>query len=294
MGHQEQGTSGPISGASVTFCPQPGAVLVEGLRHGRVETPGRQGAEVWQQANIEWWLFFDKLPQLGYQFQHFEAILKGKKPASTPEQLQELKDQTWDAVRESIDRGVPAVAWSPLTIDQKKQGIYGFEWSLLLGYDEADKTYRVRNQHYKAEFSVPYDQFGYTDRVNWYYVLVLGAPKPVGLRQVAIQSLQQAVEFAQGRRYQLEEACYNVDALGFAAYELWREAFHRGEVDLRFAPDHARQLRWLRTQAAAYLRELEGDMPEGSQPALAQAAACYDAEVEAAASLEHLCRVAAD
>jgi RNA polymerase sigma factor (sigma-70 family) len=248
------------------------------------------GAEVWQQANIEWWLFFDRMPQLGYHFQHFQAILKGKVPVPTPEQLQKLKDQTWEVVRESIDRGVPAIAWSPLTLEQKKQGIYGFEWSLLLGYDEADKTYVVRNQHYQAEFSVPYDQFGYTDRVNWYYVIVLGAPQPVDPEQVAVQSLQQAVEFAQGRRFKLEDACYAVDAQGFAAYELWQEAFRTGTVDARFAPDHARQLRWLRAQAAAYLREISAVVPGRSRPTLAQAAACYDAEVEVLAELEALCR----
>ncbi len=257
-------------------------------------TMKKESARVLQEANIDWWLFFDQMPQLGYHFLHFQAILKGKVPVPTPEQLQKLKDQSWRAVKESIDRGVPAIAWSPMTLEQKNQGIKGFEWCLLLGYDEADQTYLARNQHYQAEFSVPYDQFGYTDPVNWYYVIVLGAPQPVDPEQVAVQSLRQAVAFAQGRRYKPGEACYSVDALGFAAYELWQEAFQTGIVDVRFAPDHARQLRWLREQAAAYLREINAVMPEKSRPALERAAACYDAEVEVLAELEALCRQGAE
>lgn len=250
----------------------------------------RDSARVLQEANIDWWLFFDRMPQLGRHFHHFQAVLKGIKPAPAPAQLQALKDQTWERVRESIDRGVPAIAWQPMTVAQKEQGIRGFEWCLLLGYDETDRTYLARNQHYQAEFTVRYDQFGYSDPVNWYYVIVLRDPQPVDPRQVALQSLRQAVEYAQGRRYQPEKACYAVDALGFAAYELWQEAFQSGTADARHAPDHARQLRWLRTQAAAYLREISGAMPEESRPALAQAASWYDAEAEALVKLEEKCQ----
>lgn len=78
-------------------------------------------------------------------------------------------------------------------------------------------------------------------------------------------------------------------AVGYA-YTLLHD-FHLAEDA---APDHARQLRWLRTQAAAYLREIADSLPAASRGPLGEAAGWYDVEVEALATLGDLCRQAAD
>jgi hypothetical protein len=107
---------------------------------------------------------------------------------------------------------------------------------------------------------------------------------------VEVESLKRAVAFASGRRYDLEQAPYAVDAEGLDAYELWRQALGNGEVNLRFAPGHARFLRQARECAAAYLADLAGRYPE--TPSLKEAAACYREEAGTAQDLEAVAREA--
>jgi hypothetical protein len=138
----------------------------------------------------------------------------------------------------SIDRGVPVIAWQPMTQAQRDQGIGAFEWGLLVSYNEQQKTYAVRHPRDKTEYTVPFGGFGYTDPVNWYHVIVPVEPEPADLQQVAIQSLKHAVAFAHGDRYDMANICYPTDALGFAAYELWLDSFQTENVDPHFASVH--------------------------------------------------------
>ena len=139
------------------------------------------GEEVWQQANIDWWLLWDMLDHIGYEFDQFE--IHPKHSAPSPQELQHIKEKTWEKVKASIDRGIPAIAWQPMTVEQRDSGINAYEWALLIGYDKAKSTYTVRHQDYTNGYTVPYDQFGYTDAANWYYVIVLGEPKPFDERR---------------------------------------------------------------------------------------------------------------
>ena len=125
-----------------------------------------------------------------------------------------------------------------MTQAQRDQGIGAFEWGLLVGYDEQQKTYAVRHPRDKTEYTVPFGGFGYTDPVNWYHVIVPVEPEPADLQQVAIQSLKHAVAFAHGDRYDMADICYPTDALGFAACELWLDTFQTENVDPHFASVH--------------------------------------------------------
>ena len=247
------------------------------------------GEEVWQQANIDWWLLWDMLDHIGYEFHEFDVALKFNQPVPSPQELQELKDETWEKVKASIDCGIPAIAWQSMTVEQRDSGIDAYEWGLLVGYDEAKKTYTVRHKNHTTGYTVPYDKFGYTDSVNWYCVFVLGSPKPFDQMAVEVKSLENAVAFADGTRYKKVDACYDVDAVGFAAYELWKEAFETGEVNLQFALGHARILRSLRQSAAAYLREIADHFPAGASGSLFDAAAFYEQEVEVVSKLVEIC-----
>ena len=253
----------------------------------------RNGAETWQQANIDWQLWWDQAHCLDHEWRCFQAVLKGKPPAPTPQALQKLKEETWKVVRASIDRGVPAMAWSPMTVEQKKNGITAAEWGLIVGYQDDDKTYTIRHPYYaNKDYTVPYDQFGYTDPVNWYHVMVMDAPREVDRKTGEVRSLKHAVAFARGKRYDRTTICYPTDAVGFAAYELWRDAFRDGSADVRFAAGHALYLQWARECAAQYLRESAG--PGAPGQALSSAAAFYDQEVEAVTKLVEVCRQARD
>ena len=150
---------------------------------------------VWQQANIDWWLLWDMITYIGYDFQEFQIVLQGKQPALTPTELQNLKDQTWETVKASIDQGIPAIAWQPMTIQQRDSGVSAYGWGLLVGYDEAEKTYTVRHQHYTTEYSVPYDQFGSADPTGWYCVMVLAEKKPFDRMRLEVKSLKTRCRF---------------------------------------------------------------------------------------------------
>ncbi len=254
----------------------------------------KDGGEIWQQSNIDWGLFWEQLDLLGRDFHRFDAVLKGARPAPSAEELKDLKEETWSAVVQSINRGAPAVAWQPMTLAQRDSGVSAYEWGLLIGYDEGERTYTVRHPRYTAEYTVPYDQFGYTDPVNWYHVLVLGAAKPIDPISAAVKALEQAIAFAYGTRYAPDEALYQTNAVGFAACELWRQALDSGKANLRFAPAHADILRWLRLQAATYLREIVGELPEDARSPLKKAATAYEAEAYAATKLQAVCRHAGD
>ncbi|RKU15738.1 hypothetical protein C6503_13550 [Candidatus Poribacteria bacterium] len=245
---------------------------------------------VWQQANIDWWLLWDMITDIGYEFQEFQIVRNQKQPAPTPEELQNIKDQTWEKVRASIDRGIPAIAWQPMTVAQRDSGVSAYGWASLVGYDETENTYTVRHQHYTTEYTVPYDQFGSTDPVGWYCVMVLGEKKPLNRMALEIKSLQHAIAFAHGTRFDLKDAPYAVDAIGFAAYELWKQALERGDVDVGFT-EHAAWILWeMREHAAAYLREITDHFPEASSRALSDAATFYDAEIKAVVKLVNICK----
>ena len=245
---------------------------------------------VWQQANIDWWLLWDMITSIGYEFQEFQVVLQGKQLVPTPTELQNIKDRTWEAVKTSIGQGIPAIAWQPMTVEQRDSGVSAYGWALLVGYDETEKTYTVRHQDYTTEYNVPYDQFGFTDSVNWYCVMILAEKKPFDRMALEVKSLKHAVAFAHGTRFDLKKAPYAVDALGFAAYELWKQALESGDVDVGFT-EHAAWILWeMRKNAAAYLREITDHFPEVSSRALSDAAVFYDEEIKAIVKLVNICK----
>ena len=245
---------------------------------------------VWQQANIDWWLLWEMIADIGYEFQEFQVVRNGKQPARTPEEIQNIKAQTWEKVKASIDKGIPVIAWQPMTVEQRDSGVSAYGWALLVGYDETEKTYTVRHQHYKTEYTVPFDQFGYTDPVGWYCVMVLGEKKPFDRMALEVKSLKNAAAFAHGTRFDLEKAPYKVDAIGFAAYQLWKHALENGDVDIGFT-EHSAWILWeMRENAAVYLREIADRFPKVSRQALSDAAGFYDEEIKAIVKLVNICR----
>ena len=245
---------------------------------------------VWQQANIDWWLLWDMITYIGYEFQEFQVVVQGKQPAPTPTELQNIKDRTWEAVKASIDRGIPAIAWQPMTVAQRDNGVRAYGWGSLVGYDETEKTCIVRHQHYTTEYSVPYDQFGSADPAGWYCVMILAKKKPFDRMALEVKSLKHAVAFAHGTRFDLEDAPYPVDAVGFAAYELWKQALESGDADVGFT-EHTAWILWeMRENATAYLREIANRFPKRSNRALSDAAVFYDEEIKAIVKLVNICK----
>lgn len=259
------------------------------------------GAYTEHHSVVEWQLFFAVLDRLGFETQHFQAYLTDQYthlngtdnvPPTDAEQ-KKLCDETWEAVCTSIDRGVPAVAWSPMTEEQKEEGFRAFEWGLLAGYDQNQHTYTVHHRWRSNDaFTVPYDGFGHIDDAGWYYVIVFGEHTPPDERALAKVTLEEAVAYANGTRYDKDACCYPVAGVGFAAYEVWRDALAKGLPDTRSIRSNASELKFNRQSAALFLRETMSHCDDAVAQVLSDAAACYDMEVAALGEVRNAARAA--
>ncbi len=260
-----------------------------------------EGAMTEHHSVIEWALFFGVLDRLGFETQHFEATLGEdyikerqpyyKRPAAA--ELSKIKEDTWSAVRASIDRDIPAIAWSPMTKAQKEERVGAFEWGLLVGYDEEQRTYTVHHRwRSNKAFTVPYDEFGYNDDAQWYYVIVFGDHTPPDERAIATAALKDAVSYAEGTHYDKDTCCYPVAAVGFAAYEVWRDVLVAGLPDAASVRNNAGELKFNRQQAAEFLRESADLFDAPVAQVLSDAAACYDMEVAILTEVRNIARAA--
>ena len=246
------------------------------------------GGEVWHDANLDWWLWYDLYPQVA-QFRVFYAT-----KADLDADLPALKAEARDAVRASLQKGIPALAWQAMSPEQKASGIGAGNWGMLAGYDDTGETYTVRHKWRTREgsdFSVRYDAIGHTDPVELFNVMVYEGPSQVDEGTTHRTALRNAVASANGTRYDPSEAVYDVDARGFTAYELWSEALESEDVSPFHSHFHARIIRASRQGAAGYLRELVAVFPEAGDE-LNAAAAEYERELEALEPLYEICHTA--
>ena len=240
----------------------------------------RDAHHVWQDENIDWWLFWDNIDLVGC---HFEEIqIAGKN--STPEAVRAAKEKAWVAVRQSIDRGRPAMALNPMTVEQRERGLAAYEWGLLIGYDEKKKTYTVAHKAQATAYEVPYDGFGHIDPMERFDVMWPTDPRPVDETIVIRRALEQALAYARGTRIKLEEAPFRVDALGLPAYDLWKQSL--GDMSAGEVATYAGLLAWARDTAAAFCREVAPSQPFGAE--LLEAASWYEKESEHLRRLEEL------
>ena len=60
--------------------------------------------------------------------------------------LPALKAEARDAVRASLQKGIPALAWQAMSLEQKASGFGAGSWGMLAGCDDTDETYTVRHK----------------------------------------------------------------------------------------------------------------------------------------------------
>ena len=249
----------------------------------------RGAGDIWQEDYLDYHFgFSETLPEIA-RFRVFQAY-----QATEEGDFATLKAEAWNAVRESIDRGHPAIAWQPITVEQRDAGIRAGAWGVLMGYDESEKTYTVRHQYNKSgeAYTVRYDAFGHTDPVEWFCVLVYDGPAESDPRDIHLMALRNAIAFSEGTRSE-SEAYLEPDGRGLAAYEHWLEALGTEDVSAEQSGIHAYKLGRFRGHAAAYIHELVDVFPKAG-PQLEDAAAHYDREADVVSRLEKHCFAARD
>ena len=204
---------------------------------------------------MDWNWWFSILPELGYEVTVFDAVLQPTRPTvhkSSEEEYRATQVRAWAAARDSLDRGVPVIAWMPITAAQVEQGI-GCEYGLLVGYDREEGVYYVRLP-WAPMYTVRWDGFGRMDPVHWFNMIVFGHARTIDYHALELKVLQRAIAHARG----------TTPGYGLHGYHAWITALETQQIDLPGSIRAARILREARAQAAAYLTELAERYPQAS------------------------------
>ncbi len=241
--------------------------------------------------NMDWGPALDYLPQFA-KFRSFKATKH-----DTDIDLPALKQEARDAVRAGLKDGLPALVWQPMSREQKASdhpAHHAYCWGLIVGYNESEEEYTVRHPFVDVTYTVRYDLIGYTDPAELFRVMVYDGPSLTDERELHRTALRNAVAFAHATRFAADDegnARRRARPHGFAAYEIWREAFAAEEVPTFSSHHHITVLLGRRRAAAGYLRELKSLFP--CEIAELQAAAVhYDHELEPLNIIHDLCNTA--
>jgi len=235
----------------------------------------REGGEPVFDDDLDWGMAMQVFDTFG-QAEVFEATKE------TDVDLPALKAQARDAVVASLESGIPALVWAPLSLEQRGK-VHFACWGLIVGYRAADETYLIRQPAERLDYPVRFDAIGYMDPSEWFRVSIF-QPKDLDDHALHITALRSAVAYAN------ESPQIPGNSYGFAAYELWRRAFE-SDVKVNATFSHTDILKRRREAAAAYLRELIDVYPAAGEP-LRAAAARYDREVDSLTAIFGVCGAA--
>jgi hypothetical protein len=242
--------------------------FVEGVLGHAFHFEMKEGGKHVMHDHMDWGSALGYLPSKFGQAQKF-----GAKKKSKDVDLVALKKEARDAVRASLDRGIPALAWQPMSMEMKKNHHHAYCWGLIVGYNEKDETYTVRHPFVADTYAVKYDAIGHADPAEWFNIRIFAPQEEPDAQKMHHKALRMAVKSSvnDGK---------GETTHGLAAYELWQKAFDSPDVPLEPSRHHTETLKQRRESAAAYIRKLIPIFPEATT--LLQASAThYDQELEA-------------
>lgn len=250
----------------------------------------KEGGKHVNHDHFDWGPAVDLLPQVA----QFRAFMSSEQDGDV--ELAALKREVRDAVLAGLQRGIPALAWSPMSREIAASHHHGVCWGLIIGYDEADETYTIRHPFVNGPYVVRYDEIGHAEPEESIWVIVYEQPSTADERDTHLTALRNAVAYAHAKRYaEGDERNANRRATphGFAAYSVWQQAFTSAEVPVNGTHHHLEMLMYRRVAAAIYLRELCSIFPEAAEQ-LGAAAAHYDREMDSLNPLHDLCDAACE
>mgnify|MGYP001362355374 CR=1 FL=1 len=189
----------------------------------------------------------------------------------TPEEL----ERALEMVQESLDRGVPVLAWD----------LFVPEFGVIYGYDDASRTLRCRDITKDGE--LPYEKLG-RGQVHELYAMAITGHDPVSKRDMLKGALELAVRHAHSQGYKRENSQFRN---GLAGYDAWIEAMSCRNVDVYGNALHALYVYDQRLFATEFLKriadEWDGDSAGDEQlrSLASQAGGRYDAVADELAEL---------
>lgn len=238
--------------------------------------------------NLDWGSALESLPGLA----EFQTFMTNNNDTNVD--LPEVRKQVRDAVCAGLERGAPALVWSPMDLEMKSNNQWAVCWGLFVGYNTAEKTYTVRHPFLSGTYTIRYDTLGENDPEEAIWVKVYQGPSAADEKATHLTALRNAVGIADGSVFPADDTHSvkrRANAFGFAAYELWREVFKAEDVPVSKTHHHVEILMARRLAAAAYLRDTIEFFPQAAAQ-LETTAAHYDSEMESLNALHDLCDAA--
>lgn len=192
----------------------------------------------------------EAVEQAGYTCDHIVRLW------GEEEHEEQRRAQAHDAILAAVDRGTPAIVWD----------IFDVEWGLVIGYDEATRTYATLTNQGRPS-SLRYDKLGRSG-IDVLSVVIPGEPNDRSRDRAIRNSLTAAIAHADGKEWTERPAYQN----GLAGYDLWATMFERWALlvgagkapkipaDL---PDHAAYYARHYYSARCYAREYLQAIAEG-------------------------------
>ena len=271
-------------------CPEWTMARLQGVLGHAFQFDMKEGGLHVNHDHLDWGPALDILPRIA----NFQVLDSDE--SDSGDKLLALKQAARDAVYVSLKRGAPALVWSPMSLEMKEKHQYAVCWGLIVGYSEAEETFTFRHPFVGGTYAIRYDEFGFPNPNEPISIRVYDGPSTANERTTYLTALRNAVAVAHATRYAPDDkrnANRRVTPHGFAAYEVWRQAFKSEDIPTSTTHHHLEMLMWRRVAAATYLRELVPLLSEAAEP-LEAAAVHYDHEVESLNPLHDLCDAACE
>jgi hypothetical protein len=204
---------------------------------------------------------------LGYEYEEL-PFSDGSSDADMERMLQ--------AVRTSIDNGVPALVWNAFA---------PCEWGIVTGYDETERKFYGRvpwrngKDHYeKSSWEKPKEEAGL---VGLLAVIIKNKSGSLNRREAEISALKEAVRHANDpENTDKQSGAEWVFLQGKAALNRWADDFSKPEKERGPGDSYCQEIySSCHAQAGAFLREIAGDYPAAAG-SLTDAAQYFDKEAE--------------
>lgn len=175
-------------------------VLTGMFGHAFESTYATGGGEVWNAGELEWSRFGRGLGRLGLLSEGVDQVgnKPGLQPRPTAEERRAALDRVWELVSRSVSKGVPALAWGPMSPEQREKGVNGNCWGLFEGCDPSTREFLVAHP-WGGRFRTHCDDLGRLDQVQWLHVdTFTGLDPEFSPAQAATEAIGDALKLLRG------------------------------------------------------------------------------------------------